>query len=113
MEAGVHGHTVHVLRPVTGELRVEPDHATIQFQVMVEKTVLDLVLQPSNVIHRPVQRMEAGVHGHTVHVLRPVAEELREEPDHATIQFQVMGEKTVLDLVLQPSNVIYRPVQNL
>ena len=57
--------------------------------------------------------MEAGVHRHIVHVLRPVAEEFREEPDHATIQFQVMVERTVLGLMLQPSNVIHRPVHQV
>ena len=60
-----------------------------------------------------MQRMEAGVHGHIVHVLRPVAGELREEPDHAIIQFQVMMERTALGLMLQAINVIHRPVHQV
>ena len=58
MEAGVHGHMAHVLRPVAGELREEPDHAIIQFQVMVERTASGLMLQASNVMHRPVHQVK-------------------------------------------------------
>ena len=55
MEAGVHGHMIHVLRPAMGELSGEPDHVIIQFQGMVERTVLDLVLPQDNVIQSHVQ----------------------------------------------------------
>jgi len=110
MENGVPGHMTHALRPVVGEHREDPGYATIQFQKIMEGNVLELMLQPDNVIHTPVYSLEDGVPGHMEHVPRPVMGELREEPDHATILFQCMVERTVLDLVLQQGNVIHRPV---
>ena len=55
MEAGVYGHMAHVLRPVVGELRDQPDHVAIHTQSMVEGTALELMFQLGDVIHRAVQ----------------------------------------------------------
>ena len=55
MEAGVPGRMEAAVRPVVVEHREEPDPVTIQHQVMVERTVLDLVLPQDHVIQSPVQ----------------------------------------------------------
>jgi len=55
-EAGVHGHMEHVLRPVVGETRDQPDHVAIPIQNVVEGTVLELIFQLGHVIHRPVHQ---------------------------------------------------------
>jgi len=62
MEAGVPGRMEPAVRPVVVEHREEPDPVTIQDQAMVERFVLDLVLQQDNVIQSPVQ-VGAGLVG--------------------------------------------------
>ena len=42
--------------------------------------------------------MEAGVCGHTVHVLRPVVEELMQDLETALTHHQHMGVKTVMEM---------------
>jgi len=111
MEAGVHGHLEAVVRAVVMEPREEPDHVPTHHQAMVGRTALDRVLQSDNVIHNPVQLMEAGVHGHLEAVVKAVVVEPREEPGHVTIHHQAMVGRTAWDLMLQTDNVIHNPVQ--
>merc|ERR1711962_1778992 len=93
------------------EPREEPDHVTTHRQLMVEIIAKDLLLQTDNVIHNPVQWMEAGVPGRMEAVVRTVVVEPREEPDHVTTHHHLMVEIIAKDLVLQTDNVIHNPVQ--